>query len=103
MRVNIYFEDRIERYIHQNSSELLDANFTKYDIYNEENVPWRTTHDVGEVPMFQFSPNYDLTLGRGISDLEDVTGFIDLITKSFLDMAVASEFTAAPQRWAHRY
>lgn len=102
IRVNLYFEDRIERYVNQSSGDTLTDDFSKYKQYNDdvEDVDWKTTHEVGEVPMFQFSPNYSLSSGKGISDLEDSTGFIDLITKTFLDMAVASEFTAAPQRWA---
>ena len=100
VRVNIYTDTHIERYISTSSTSTLDPDFSKYREYGDEEVPWRTRHQAKEVPMFQFSPNYDLSLGRGVSDLEDSLGFIDLITKTFLDMAVASEFTAAPQRWA---
>ena len=100
VRVNIYHADKIERYISRSSKETLDPDFEQYEVYEEDGVPWETPHEVGQVPMFQFSPNYDITTGRGTSDLEPALGFIDLITKTFLDMAVASEFTAAPQRWA---
>lgn len=94
VRVNLYFEDRVERYISKSQGELLDPDFTKY-------VSQGTTkHDVGEVPVFPFRANYDLTEDAGRSDLADAVGYIDAITKTVLDLLVSSEYTAAPQRWA---
>jgi hypothetical protein len=100
VRVNIYFDDRIERYISLSSRESLDPDFERYSTYADDSTAWVTTHSVKQVPMFQFSVNYLLSEAAGTSDLEDSTGLLDLINKTFLDMAVASEFTAAPQRWA---
>lgn len=100
VRMNLYFEDRIERYITQRETAVFEDDLSKYVTYSEDDVEWNTKHDVGEVPVFQFAPNYSLSDGAGVSDLEDAMPLIDLINKAFLDMAVASEFTAAPQRWA---
>jgi len=95
VRANLYFEDRIERYIARREGLALEDDFSLYMEYEEP-----TRHSVGEVPVFAFQPNYLLTVQGGVSDLEDAMSIIDMINKTFLDMAVASEFTSAPQRWA---
>ena len=95
VRANLYFEDRIERYIARKEGSVLEDDFSKYMEWDDP-----TRHDVGEVPVFAFSPNYLLSTAGGVSDLEDAMPLIDMINKTFLDMAVASEFTSAPQRWA---
>ncbi len=100
IRVNLYFEDRIERYIALKAGQTLDADFAAYAAYSDAETDAVSKHDVGEVPVYQFSPNYLLSDGAGVSDLEDALPMLDLINKTFIDMAVASEFTAAPQRWA---
>lgn len=99
VRVNIYFDNRIERYVTTQQSDTLITDFEKYEVYDEEG-DWSTSHSVGQVPVFQFSANYDMDLGHGRSDLADATPLIDGVIKTFLDMMTASEFTAAPQRWA---
>lgn len=99
VRVNLYFDDRTERYVCAKEGTLLEDDLDKYQRYETEGA-WSTPHEVGEVPVFAFQPNYCLSDGAGVSDLEDAMPLIDLINKSFLDMAVASEFTSAPQRWA---
>lgn len=99
VRVNLYFEDRIERYISDASTTALNTDFDKYEEYTDEG-DWKTTHKVGEVPVFEFNVNYDLDNSRGRSDLADATSFVDAINKTFLDQLTASEYTAAPQRWA---
>lgn len=99
VRVNLYFDNRIERYVSSQSSDTLIEDFEKYEEYTDEGA-WKTRHKVGEVPVFQFSTNYDQDWGRGRSDLADAVPLIDGIVKTFLDMMTASEFTAAPQRWA---
>lgn len=100
VRVNIYFSDRIERYISKSASSVLEDKIERYVPYDDPDTGWTTRHRVGEVPMFEFNANYDLTNGHGRSDLADARGPIDAINKSMLDMLTASEFTAAPQRYA---
>jgi hypothetical protein len=102
VRVNLYFEDRIERYISKTIGSTLEDDFGKYERFTDKDndIAWKTPHKVGEVPMFEFNANYDLASGRGRSDLADAAPIIDAINKTFLDMMTASEFTAAPQRWA---
>lgn len=99
IRVNIYFPTHIERYISTTQGETLVDDWSKYRLYDDEGEAV-TSHSVGEVPVFQFSANYDLTRGRGRSDLADAVPLIDAVNKTILDMMTASEFTAAPQRWA---
>lgn len=99
VRVNLYFDDRVERYIKLAAGPEFETNFEKYEVYDDEG-PWLTRHKVGEVPVFEFNTSYDLGTDRGRSDLEDAQGLIDSVNKTFLDMLTASEFTAAPQRWA---
>lgn len=98
VRVNIYFEDRIERYQSVKESESLEVHFDKYEPI--EGPDWATRHPVGEVPMFEFRANFDVSSQETRSDLKDAAPIIDAINKTFLDMMVASEYTAAPQRWA---
>lgn len=99
VRINFYFADRIERYRSTASDETLTEDWTKYEVYTDEGA-WKTRHKVKQVPMFQFSPSYNMNLARGRSDLADATSLVDGINKTILDMMTASEFTAAPQRWA---
>lgn len=99
VRINLYFEDRLERYIAKSSGTVLEDDFSKYKRYDADG-PYSTKHSSKQVPMFEFNANYDLTTMKGRSDLADAAGFIDAINKTFLDMLVASEFTAAPQRFA---
>ena len=99
VRINFYFDNRIERYRSTASGESLTEDWDKYEVYTDEGR-WKTSHKVKQVPMFQFSPSYNMNLARGRSDLADATSLVDGINKTILDMMTASEFTAAPQRWA---
>jgi len=99
VRVNLYFEDRIERYISKSSGRIFNQEFSQYETYDDEGS-YKSSHSVGEVPVFEFNVNYDLDNSRGRSDLADATSFVDAINKTFLDQLTASEYTAAPQRWA---
>lgn len=96
LRFNLYFDDRIERYISTSSRETFSGDLNDYEPFDER----VSKHDVGRVPMFEFNCSYDLTDARGRSDLTDAKGLVDAINKTFLDMLTASEYTAAPQRWA---
>jgi hypothetical protein len=102
IRGNLYFEDRIERYISKSQTETIDKDFRTFEEFSDESEDesFKSNHDVGEVPMFELNANYDLTDGKGRSDLADATGAIDAINKTILDMLTASEFTAEPQRFA---
>jgi len=100
VRVNLYFEKTIERYISNTASSSLESSFDRYDTYDDEDTGWKSNHTVGQVPMFELNANYDLSTAVGRSDLADAVGPIDAVNKSMLDMMTASEFTAAPQRFA---
>lgn len=100
VRVNIYFDDRIERFVSTKSGRTLTKNFDNYELYESDGGSGIQPHNLGEVPMFEFRANWDMNSQAARSDLEDAAPLIDAINKTFLDMMVASEYTAAPQRWA---
>lgn len=105
VRVNLYFEDRIERYISNGKRQSLSNKIEDYELYEEvaedgSTVPAIEDHDIGEVPLFEFSANYDMNTAQGRSDIADALPLMDAVNKTLLDMLVASEYTAAPQRWA---
>ncbi|HMO82033.1 MAG TPA: phage portal protein [Pyrinomonadaceae bacterium] len=111
-RLNLFFPDRIERYITARPGEgtLPSA---------DEFVPFRDTsgrdgrsgtsgkaspgfavaNPFGVVPVFHFANNADMgSFGR--SELESAIPVQDGLNKSVLDMMVAMEFAAYRQRWA---
>jgi hypothetical protein len=94
VRFNLYFSDRIERYRSIKDGEQFQADLNSYELMDT------TRHRVGKVPVYEFRANYDVSSGSTRSDLADATGYVDALTKTILDLLVASEFAAAPQRWA---
>lgn len=110
-RLNLFFPDRIERYITAKPSEAalpassefvpfvasshLDAQLSAGSGADLSMV----NNPFGIVPVFHFANNADTgMLGR--SELEAAIPIQDGLNKSVLDMLVAMEFSAFRQRWA---
>lgn len=98
-RVNLYYEDRIEKYVTKRSSrgalpEKGDA-FVPYE--PDDGSGSVVTHDLGRVPIIEFG--YD----DGKSRLSDVLPLQDALNKSVADMLVTMEFQAIPQRYVVGY
>ena len=100
VRLNMYYPDRIEKYITQErgagSGDPSARAFAPYEVPGE---PWPITHPYGRVPVFHF-PNNGRTGACGRSELKDVIPLQDALNKSIADMLVAMEYVALPQRWA---
>jgi len=99
-RLNLYYPDRIEKYITRSTSEAglpeSSNGFVPFEVPGEA---WPLQHDYGRVPVFHFANN--ARLGRfGRSELTDVVPLQDALNKAIADMLVAMEFVALPQRWA---
>jgi len=117
-RLNLFYPDRIERYISAKPSESVTSDakdFVRFagtqaalpasaDSDNEQapqagsprsDIP----NPFGIVPIFHFANNASIgSFGR--SELEDAIPVQDGMNKSVLDMLVAMEFSAYRQRWA---
>ncbi len=104
MRLNLFYSDRIEKYI---SKEVVEGTIPPAT----EFVPLVEPHSsaagadsvvenpYGVVPVFHFANNADIgAFGR--SELEAAVPIQDGLNKSMLDMLVAMEFSAYRQRWA---
>ncbi len=93
-RINLFFPNRIEKYISSRSTEGHLPEATEFELIDAV-IP----NPFGKVPVFHFANNADLgSLGR--SELEDAIPIQDGLNKSVLDMLVAMEFSAYRQRWA---
>lgn len=102
-RLNIFYADRIERYITAKPSETILPSPNDIVPFVEPNVGKKPGHVIanpfGIVPVFHFANNADIgSLGR--SELEPALPVQDGMNKSVLDMLVAMEFSAYRQRWA---
>ena len=100
IRMNLFYPDRIEKYVSREPSETLYCDPTDVvpfldSIQNPKSViqnPYRV------VPVFHFANNSDI--GRpGVSELEPAIPVQDGLNKSVLDMLVAMEYSAYRQRW----
>ncbi len=111
-RLNLYFADRIERYVTTKESEGLlpeasefvhfvqSSSFSMSPTHAEDHAEASTLNNpYGIVPVFHFANNADLGM-PGRSELEDAIPIQDGLNKSVLDMLVAMEFSAYRQRWA---
>ena len=117
IRLNIYYADRIERYVSRNEAETLtdstefvafrDGMSSKLQVPGSKldrkpgtrNLEHGTiANPFGIVPVFHFANNADIgTLG--VSELVPAIPIQDGLNKSILDMLVAMEFSAFRQRW----
>jgi len=110
-RLNLFFPDRIERYVSKGEGDLPDHRaFLPFDAESERRsdaeIPASHSHRVsasipnpfGLVPVFHFANNADIdSFGR--SELEDAMAVQDGLNKSVLDMLVAMEVCSFRQRW----
>lgn len=101
IRLNIFYPDRIERYISRTKSDTFPEPSDMIAFSDEASDADTSViaNPYGVVPVFHFANNADLgQLGR--SELEAAMPVQDGLNKSVLDMLVAMEFSAFRQRWA---
>lgn len=104
-RLNLFYADRIEKYITNKAQSEQQANtfpeakeFEPLQIEGDDNgavVP----NPYGIVPVFHFANNADLG-SDGRSELKDARPVQDALNKTVLDMMVAMEFQSYRQRYA---
>lgn len=102
-RLNIFYPDRIERYISQkqsetpiNSKDLVPVSGDRHRTPDLE--AGITPNPFGVVPVFHFANNADIG-SLGVSELAAAMPIQDGLNKSVLDMLVAMEYSAYRQRW----
>ncbi len=98
-RLNIYFAGRIEKYVTRNKAPsgipTSTGGFQPFEIVGED---WPMPLNVlDRVPVFHFANN-GLTNAYGVSELRNVVPLQDAINKTLMDMLIAMEFAAFPQR-----
>lgn len=112
-RLNLYFTDRIERYITGKPGEGLLPEASEFIPFGSEfTSPSQPQlfegaresdqsvieNPFGVVPVFHFANNADIGM-PGRSEIEDAIPIQDGLNKSVLDMLVAMEYSAYRQRW----
>ncbi len=99
-RLNVFFPDRIEKYLtrqsHPNGMPESEKAFDRFEIPGEA---WPLENPYGVVPVFHFGNNADIG-ESGCSELRNVMPLQDALNKAVLDKMVAMEFAAFPQRYA---
>lgn len=98
-RVNLYWSDRIEKYVSRNTNEAgMPKSPIDYDPYEVEGEQWPVMLPVPDtVPVFHFANN-GRTNQYGASELQSILPLQDAMNKAFMDMFVAMEMAAFPQR-----
>jgi hypothetical protein len=100
IRINLYYPDRIERYITKQKTDGGIPDEKKFEKFDGGKVGGETIENpYGIVPVFHFANNTDVG-SFGVSELVDAMPVQDALNKSVLDMLIAMEFAAFRQRWA---
>lgn len=99
VRVNIYYPDRIEKYIGSGGSNL--QKYADPDDSGEWPIPWvdASGEPLG-VPVVQFRNRAQGTSGYGKSELEDGLPLQDALNRTLFSMVMAAELSAFQIRWA---
>lgn len=102
-RVTLYYADRIEKYISDDKTQdpYKDEHFVHFEAKDENgnSEAWPLDNPYGRVPAFRF-PHKARMGGMGRSELKDVIPIQDALNKAMMDLLVAMERVALPQRWA---
>ncbi|HEV7701273.1 MAG TPA: phage portal protein [Pyrinomonadaceae bacterium] len=102
VRLNLFYADRIERYISsKKSSGQLPKKMTAWTEFKPDTSEgeFSIPNPYGRVPIFHFGNNADIG-SFGHSELSQAFAPQDALNKSVLDMMVAMEFASFRQRWA---
>lgn len=100
IRLNLYYPDRIEKYVTTSVIKVgLPTKAAAFQTYTVPLEPWPVRNPYGRVPIFHFPNNVEMGTS-GISELHHVIPLQDALNKSLMDLLVAMEFVALPQRWA---
>lgn len=92
-RLNLYYEDRVERYISKPGSKGEVAE--EFDEYTEDGEQWPIPNPFGEIPVFHFRT--DEPYGR--PEHRNAWGPQNAITKIGATQMANIDFSAFPQRW----
>lgn len=96
-RINLYFPDRIEKYVTTEPVEERRGVQPRYVPYEVPGEPWPIPNPWGVVPVFHFANNAD-TGEMGRSELSDVIPLQDALNKTLTDLILASELGGFPQK-----
>lgn len=96
-RVNLYYPDRIEKWISRTNKGGSSAS--AFVVFVGDGDDGEIPNPYGRVPMFHFAPEGGDGDG-GVSELADAIPVQDAVNKSVCDLLVAMEFAAFPQRYA---
>jgi hypothetical protein len=99
LRLNIYHEDRIEKYVTRQQSHTGTAMTAKaFEQWTEEGEAWPMPLEITDtVPVFHFGNNA-WTGAYGESELRDVIDLQDAINTTITQKLTAQEFVALAQR-----
>lgn len=101
-RINLYYPDRLEKYITANAStgQPMASTASSLREYRDEgDEGWPLTYDWGVVPVFHFGNNARTgELGR--SELAPIIPLQDRLNASLANLAIAEEYQSFRQRWA---
>lgn len=99
IRLNLFYPDRIERYMSRDESETFIYDVKDLIPFNDAGEQGsQIQNPYGVVPVFHFANNSDIG-SPGISELDPAIPIQDGLNKSVLDMLVAVEYSAYRQRW----
>jgi hypothetical protein len=99
-RLNLYYEDRLEKYVSRRPDAILPNVIETWNQYqDEEDGQWPIPHDFGRVPIFHFATNAR-TGQYGKSELQDIIPLQDRLNQTLANLAIAEEFQSYRQRWA---
>lgn len=98
-RLTLYYPDRLEHFVTRGKvTGGLPDKASRFTEYAEEGPP-TVPNGWGVVPVYHFANGAGV--GRaGRSELAPVIPLQDALNKALIDMLVAMEFVAFPQRWA---
>lgn len=102
-RLNLYYADRLEKYISAASTDAAPTSTAAYQPYQDDgDRAWPVAYDAswtGTVPVFHFANNAR-TASYGRSELADIIPLQDRLNMSLANLAIAEEFQSFRQRWA---
>lgn len=98
-RLTLYYSDRIEKYRTISKVHGLPDKPSAFTPYLTPGESWPLFHTYERVNVFHWPNKSGLKL-FGRSELKDVIPVQDALNKTIMDMLVAMEYGAYPQRWA---